>query len=465
MLKRTKIIATIGPSTKSKNSILKLYKKGMNVVRINMSHASHQELEEIINNVRLINKSLTCAIGIMVDTQGPEIRTAKNSEVLELVKGEQIILSSKKTKDIKKSLQIDNLKYVKGIKKNGRISLDNGSIDLKITRASKEKIYCDVLDNGQISGRKHVNFPGATISLPTITDKDKRDLKFAASLGVDFVALSFCRTKNDINDLKKTLKSFKKEIELFVKVEDQQGLSNLEDIVSSSDGIMVARGDLGIETDITNLPYTQRKMIKVAAKHGKKSIVATQLLESMIHNPHPTRAEVSDVANAVYEGADALMLSAETGIGQHPYACVAYLKDIAINAERSETLLFPSLTKQKTDWHILASTSVKLAEKINADAILVLTRSGFTANLISLAKPKLPVFAVTNDSDTHSRLSICSSVQNIHLRFQKNHEKTIESAFSEIKKNFNFKKNSKFVVISGVFSDIYADAIQVRFLN
>ena len=436
MLKRTKIIATIGPSTKSKNSILKLYKQGMNVVRVNMSHASHQELEEIVKNVRFINKSLTCAIGIMVDTQGPEIRTAKNSEVLELVKGEQIILSSKKTKDMKKSLQIDNLKYVKGVKKNGRISLDNGSIDLKITRASKEKIYCDVLDNGQISGRKHVNFPGATISLPTITDKDKRDLKFAASLGVDFVALSFCRTKNDINDLKKTLKSFKKEIELFVKVEDQQGLSNLEDIVSSSDGIMVARGDLGIETDITNLPYTQRKMIKVAAKHGKKSIVATQLLESMIHNPHPTRAEVSDVANAVYEGADALMLSAETGIGQHPYACVA-----------------------------LASTSVKLAEKINADAILVLTRSGFTANLISLAKPKLPVFAVTNDSDTHSRLSICSSVQNIHLRFQKNHEKTIESAFLEIKKNFNFKKNSKFVVISGVFSDIYADAIQVRFLN
>ena len=201
MLKRTKIIATIGPSTKSKNSILKLYKQGMNVVRVNMSHASHQELEEIVKNVRFINKSLTCAIGIMVDTQGPEIRTAKNSEVLELVKGEQIILSSKKTKDMKKSLQIDNLKYVKGVKKNGRISLDNGSIDLKITRASKEKIYCDVLDNGQISGRKHVNFPGATISLPTLTDKDKRDLKFAASLGVEFVALSFCRTKNDINDL------------------------------------------------------------------------------------------------------------------------------------------------------------------------------------------------------------------------------------------------------------------------
>ena len=465
MLKRTKIIATIGPSTRSKSAILKLYKKGMNVVRINMSHASQQDLKEIVEIVKSINKSQTCAIGIMIDTQGPEIRTAKKSDVLELVKGEQIILSSKKIQDKKKSLQIDNLKYVKGIKKNGRISLDNGSIDLKIARVFKDKIYCDVLDNGQISGRKHVNFPGARINLPTITDKDKRDLKFAALLGIDFVALSFCRTRNDIDDLKKILKSCENQIELFVKIEDQQGLSNLEDIVNNSDGIIVARGDLGIETDITNLPYTQRKMLKVAAKYGKKSVVATQLLESMIYNPHPTRAEVSDVANAVYESADALMLSAETSIGKHPFACVGYLNDIAKNAERSETLQFSALTKQKSDWHILASTSVKLAEKINADAILVLTRSGFTANLISLAKPKLPVFALTNDSNTHSRLSICSSIQNIHLKFQTNHEKTIKSAFTKIKKSFNLKKKSKFVVISGVFSDVYADAIQIRFLN
>ena len=465
MLKRTKIIATIGPSTKSKNSILKLYKKGMNVVRVNMSHASHSDLLEIKKNIDLINKTVTCAIGIMVDTQGPEIRTSKNSEVLDLQKGERVVLSSKKPMGNTKTIQIDNLEYVKGIKKDGKISLDNGAINIKIVKISKDRILCDVLDSGQISGKKHVNFPGATINLPTITAKDKKDLKYASSLGIVYIALSFCRSTSDVGALKKILKSYKKDIEIFVKVEDQQGLSNLEDIVVHSDGVMVARGDLGIETDITNLPYTQRTMIKLATKHGKKSIVATQLLESMIQNPHPTRAEVSDVANAVYEGADALMLSAETSIGEHPFACVGYLNDIALNAERSEILQFPSTAKQKSDWHILASTSVKLADKINADAIVVLTRSGFTANLISLAKPKLPVFALTNDSDTHSRLSVCSSVHNVYLKFQKNHEKTIKSAFKIIKDKFKMKQSKKFVVISGFFSDVYADAIQVRFLD
>ena len=321
---------------------------------------------------------------------------------------------------------------------------------------------CEVLDSGEIGSRKHVNFPGAKVTLPSLTDKDKKDIKYAISKGVDFIALSFCRSKKDLNELKKFLGKKVSDVEIFVKIEDQEGLSNLEEVIENSDGVMVARGDLGIETDITNLPYIQRNIIKIASSKGKKSIVATQLLESMIDSPHPSRAEVSDVANAVYEGTDALMLSGETSIGKYPVECVKYIDQVARNAERSETLHFENNFKQKTDWHKLAATSVKLASKIDADAIVVLTRSGFTANLISRAKPTVPVFAFSNRLETQSKLSISSSTQNLFLKFTKNHEKTINSAFEVLKKHYKMKGRKKFVVISGLFSDIYADAIQIR---
>ena len=242
-------------------------------------------------------------------------------------------------------------------------------------------------------------------------------------------------------------------------------MDNIVAITKHSDGLLVARGDLGIETDITNLPYVQRKMVRVALQSGKKCIVATQLLESMISNPHPTRAEVSDVANAVYEGADALMLSAETTVGDFPLRCVKYLSDIAKNAERSETLHFENNMKYVSDWHTLASTSVKLSKRINADAIVVLTRSGFTANLISSARPRVPVYAFTNDRSTQNKLSMASSLENIFLGFKKDHEKTISAAFDILKNDFRLRGKKKFIVISGIFSDEYADALQIRFLK
>ena len=284
-------------------------------------------------------------------------------------------------------------------------------------------------------------------------------------LGVDFIALSFARSDKDIKELSNLLKRVKNKPEIFAKIEEQQGMDNIEAITKHSDGLLVARGDLGIETDITNLPYVQRKMVRVALQSGKKCIVATQLLESMISNPHPTRAEVSDVANAVYEGADALMLSAETTVGDFPLRCVKYLSDIAKNAERSETLHFENNMKYVSDWHTLASTSVKLSKRINADAIVVLTRSGFTANLISSARPRVPVYAFTNDRSTQNKLSMASSLENIFLGFKKDHEKTISAAFDILKNDFRLRGKKKFIVISGIFSDEYADALQIRFLK
>ena len=462
MERRTKIISTVGPKTNTESFISKLCVAGTNVIRINMSHASHAELEKIITIVKKINKSKICSVGIMIDTQGPEIRTAPVTKSIQLIKGEVVHLTPKALKGAKYII-VDNLKQVKGLKKGGKVSFDNGAIDLKIRNIDKDKnVKCEVLDSGEIGSRKHVNFPGAKVTLPSLTDKDKKDIKYAISKGVDFIALSFCRSKKDLNELKKFLGKKVSDVEIFVKIEDQEGLSNLEEVIENSDGVMVARGDLGIETDITNLPYIQRNIIKIASSKGKKSIVATQLLESMIDSPHPSRAEVSDVANAVYEGTDALMLSGETSIGKYPVECVKYIDQVARNAERSETLHFENNFKQQTDWHKLAATSVKLASKIDADAIVVLTRSGFTANLISRAKPTVPVFAFSNRLETQSKLSISSSTQNLFLKFTKDHEKTINLAFEVLKKHYKMKGRKKFVVISGLFSDIYADAIQIR---
>ena len=464
MHKRTKIISTIGPASRSPILIKKLYDKGMNVVRINMSHTSVADMKKIVSDIKAINKRVTSSIGVMIDTQGPEIRTANFGKDIELVKGDEIFLVSKSQRK-KKEILIDNLSHVKGLKPGGKISLDNGQIDLKILSLSKQHIKCLVLDSGKISEKKHVNFPGAKIKLPTLTDKDKLDLSEALKTGVDFIALSFCRSVKDLKQLKEFIRKSRSTPEIFAKVEDQEGVKNIREITKNSDGLMIARGDLGIETDMTNLPYVQRNMVKIASELGKKSIVATQLLESMIKKPHPTRAEVSDVTNAVYEGADALMLSAETSIGNYPIKCVQYLRDISLNAERSETLHFESNLKHESDWHTLAATSVKLAKKIEANAIVVLTRSGFTAELISSARPRVPVFAFTNNRATQNKLSISSSIENVFLNFSKDHEKTIKNAFSILKNEYKYKKNHKLIVISGIFSDIFADAIQIRFLK
>ncbi len=464
MHKRTKIISTIGPSSKSITLLKQLYSKGMNVVRINMSHTSTSNMKKIVNDIHSLNKTITSSIGIMIDTQGPEIRTANFGKDIKLTKGEEIFLVSDQSKK-KNQIAVDNLVHVKGLKSGGKISLDNGQIDLKILSISKHEIKCLVLDSGQISEKKHVNFPGAKIKLPTLTEKDKLDLLEALKVKVDFIALSFCRSSKDLKDLNNFLKGKKSQPQVFAKIEDQEGIKNIREITKNSDGLMIARGDLGIETDMTNLPYVQRNMVKIASELGKKSIVATQLLESMINKPHPTRAEVSDVTNAVYEGADALMLSAETSIGKHPVRCVQYLRDISLNAERSETLHFESNLKHESDWHTLAATSVKLAKKINAHAIVVLTRSGFTADLISSARPRVPVFAFTNNKSTQNKLSIASSIENIFLNFKSNHERTIENAFQILRNKYKLRSKNKIIVISGIFSDIFADAIQIRFLK
>ena len=346
------------------------------------------------------------------------------------------------------------------------ISLDNGLLNFKVLKKTKNQLECKVLDGGKLGSKRHVNLPGIRINLPSITEKDKRDIAFGLKENVDFIALSFVRDASDIEDLKKILKTKIKKIKIISKIEDREGLSNIDDICKVSDAVMVARGDLGIETDLANLPNVQRKIMSSCAKYGVNSIVATHLLESMIENPTPTRAEVTDVANAIYEGADAVMLSGETTIGKYPTEAVNFISRIATQTEKYRTLGYEEKLISETDWQYLGIAAKNIAESIGADGIIAITRSGQTAEIVSNAKPFMkPIFAFSNDKKTINQLSLSGSVHAYYSAMYASHEKNINCVMGILKKELNPKNDLKFVVISGILSEKSADAIEIRTLK
>ena len=307
---------------------------------------------------------------------------------------------------------------------------------------------------------------GIRINLPSVTEKDKKDILFGLKENVDFIALSFVRDASDIDDLKAVLKNKTSQVKIISKIEDREGLSNIEEICNVSDAVMVARGDLGIETDLSNLPNIQRKIMSNCARHGVRSIVATHLLESMIENPTPTRAEVTDVANAIYEGADAVMLSGETTIGRYPVECVSFISRIASQTEKYKTLGYESKLISDTDWQHLGIAAKNIAESISADGIIAITRSGQTAEIVSNAKPfMIPIFAFSNNRKTLNQLALAGSVNAYYSPMYVDHEKNVNSAMKSIKKVLKPQKDLKFVVISGILSETSADAIEIRYLK
>ncbi len=297
--------------------------------------------------------------------------------------------------------------------------------------------------------------------MPSITSKDIKDITFGIKNNVDFIAASFVRNKKDLQILEDLLLKHKSESKIIAKIENQEGLDNIDEICESAWGIMVARGDLGIETSLTDLPNIQRKIMNSCAKLGKRSIVATHLLESMIENPTPTRAEVTDVANAVYEGADAIMLSGETSIGKYPVECVKFLKSISKRTEKFKTLEYEKELITNSDWESIAVAARDLSESINADGIIAVTRTGSTAGYISNAKPKdIPIYTFTNNLNTLNQLSLVGSVIPFYLKRLNNHKKTLEHV-RDVLKPLHRKKKLKFVMVSGIFSEKHSEAIQI----
>jgi len=465
--KRTKIICTIGPATESFASLRKLYDAGMNVARLNMSHSNHQNAKKVIDRIKKLNLQVKNPVGILLDTQGPEIRTGDTSSVVNLEPGQLVSFTIRDEVDVETtSIRVHYDELIQSVNVGTLISLDNGLLNFKVLKKTQNELECKVLDGGKLGSKRHVNLPGIRINLPSVTEKDKRDILFGLRENVDFIALSFVRDASDIDDLKNVMKGQSKKVKIISKIEDREGLSNIEEICSVSDAVMVARGDLGIETDLSNLPNIQRKIMSTCAKHGVRSIVATHLLESMIENPTPTRAEVTDVANAIYEGADAVMLSGETTIGNYPVDCVKFISRIADQTERYKTLGYESKLISENDWQYLGIAAKNIAESIEADGIIAITRSGQTAEIVANAKPfTSPIFAFSNNKKTLNQLSLAGAVNSFYSTMHSDHEKNIESVMKVIRRELKPDRDLKFVVISGIMSEKSADAIEIRYLK
>ena len=465
--KRTKVICTIGPATESFACLKKLQRAGMNVARLNMSHSNHENALKIINRIKRLNKQIRNPVGILLDTQGPEIRTGNISQVVNLEPGQLVSFTIRDEVDVETtSIRVHYDELIQSVNVGTLISLDNGLLNFKVLKKTKNELECKVLDGGKLGSKRHVNLPGIRINLPSVTEKDKKDIAFGLKENVDFIALSFVRHASDIDDLKKVLRNQAKKVKIISKIEDREGLSNIEEICKVSDSVMVARGDLGIETDLSNLPNIQRRIMANCARYGVSSIVATHLLESMIENPTPTRAEVTDVANAIYEGADAVMLSGETTVGKYPTEAVSFISRIAKQTEKYKTLGYEKKLISDTDWQHLGVAATNIAESINADGIIAITRSGQTAEIVSNAKPfMIPVFAFSNNKKTVSQLSLAGSVHAFYSPMYSNHEKNINAVMKVLKKEYKPSKDLKFVVISGILSEKSADAIEIRTLN
>jgi pyruvate kinase len=462
---RTKIICTIGPATESLSALRKLYENGMNVARINMSHASHKSAKIIIDRINKINKEQKIQsgkIGILLDTQGPEIRTGDTELPLELNVGEEVTLTVRDEVDVEtSSIKINYKDLVHSVNEGSRISVDNGLINFMVLSKDSETLRCKVIDGGKLGSKRHVNLPGVRVNLPSLTAKDLEDISFGIKNKVDFIALSFVRNADDLQKLQEILDKKKSHAKIIAKIENQEGLDNIHDISKAAWGVMVARGDLGIETSLVDLPNIQRRIMYACAKWGRRSIVATHLLESMIENPTPTRAEVTDIANAIYEGTDAIMLSGETSVGKYPSECVNLLKSIAEKTEKFRTLGYEKNFVPNSDWQHIGVAAKNLAESINADGIIAITRTGKTANYISNSKPHgIPIFTFTGNKKTLNQLSLVGSTVPFYLSNLSDHDTTLIKVTKILKKYYG-KENLKFIMVSSIFSEEHSEAIQI----
>jgi len=469
-MRKTKIICTVGPATSTYEMLIAMHEAGMDIIRLNMSHATQKWADRMIEHIVELNKHTAFPVGILLDTQGPEIRTGVRESDLDLKAGDEISITVRDDVNVEESsIRINYDELIDAVNVGDKITVDNGLINLEVLDKEKNHMRCKVLDGGKLGSKKHVNLPGIRVNLPAITQKDREDLLWGLERELDYIALSFVREADDVLQLRQLIKEHRPDkantIKIIAKIEDQQGVQNLEEIIKVADGIMVARGDLGVEIDLAELPNTQRRIVRLCAEYGKRVIVATHLLESMIENPIPTRAEVTDVANAVYEEADAIMLSGETTVGKHPLRCVRQLDAIARATEPNPGLGFTRNLVKNSDKEHLAATAVELADSLNAKGIVVVTRHGIMANHVTNCHPhSSPIFAFTNIGVTRRIMTLNRYLYPFKIEFSKDPEETLARAFAELKSKVKLQTGDKVVVISDLLIDQDSVGIQVRYL-
>ena len=419
-MRKTKIICTIGPSSESEEKLRELMLAGMNVARFNFSHGTHEEHKKKFDRVIKVSNELGLPVATLLDTKGPEIRL-KDIEggKTELVSGQKFILTTEEILGTNEKVSISYKNLVNDISVGTTILIDDGLIEMVVDAIEDTDILCTVINGGPISNHKGVNVPGAELSMPYISDVDRSDIMFGCDMGFDFIAASFVRCREDILEVRKILDEHGSHMKIIAKIESMQGIRNLEDILTVSDGIMVARGDLGVEIPMEEVPVVQKQMIKMAEAQGKHVITATQMLESMIKNPRPTRAETTDIANAIYDGTTAIMLSGETAAGAYPVEAVRTMARIA---ERSEQDIDYN-GRMKRREHIdnfdvttaISHATCTTAMDLKAAAIITVTISGFTAGMISRYKPSCPIIACSVSPRICRQLSLSWGVTPIWI--------------------------------------------------
>jgi len=462
-MRKIKIICTIGPKTESASMIKKLADNGMNIARINMSHGDYRWYEKIIKSIKKINKNLRFPIGILMDTQGPEIRTSAETEV-GLEEGETFKIGVNSVCDSlekEKHTHIDHENLTNKIKKKDVVLIDDGLVALEVKKVEPHLITCKVLNKGKIGKRKSVNIPNIRLDLPALTKKDKRDIKLGKKLEVDYIAQSFVRNLKDLNEMKSFLKSIGSDASIIAKIEDQEGINNIKNIIRESDGIMVARGDLGVEIPFESIPIVQRQIVKECISQGKPVIIATHLLESMINNPRPTRAEVTDVANAIFEKADCVMLSAETTKGEYPIECVKTMHNIAKNVQKK--LKFKHITELKTKDVKEAITlgACINSENLDAKAIVVFTKTGRLLSLVTKNRPNVDIFAFTENERLKNKLLMYWNTFPFKISFNEDFKNNLSQAIDILKKYELIVKKDRIIVISDITPHKKIDRMEI----
>jgi pyruvate kinase len=416
-VRTTKIVATLGPSSSTRESIEKLLRAGVNVFRLNMSHGTHEDQSARIRLVREISKEMDMICGILLDLQGPKIRlgTFENGKV-QLQTGDSFEITTQETVGNAQRASTVYANLARDVTPGDRILLADGAVELRVASTDGVAVRTQVVAGGWIGDRKGINLPGVNVSTPSLTRKDMADLQFGIAEGIDFVALSFVRKASDIIRLRLYLEEKECLLPVIAKIEKPEAWEHLNDIVQESDGVMVARGDLGVEMPCEKVPFIQKSVIERARHHGKFVITATQMLESMIENPVPTRAEVSDVANAIYDGTDAVMLSAETSAGAFPVESVRMMARIAGEAEaamRPRGYQVPPQRANPSIAEILADAAYHSARSANVAAIVVFTTSGSTARLVARYRPPVPIFAFTLKEPVARQLSLVYGIHSL----------------------------------------------------
>lgn len=462
--RHTKIVATIGPATQEPDMLRRLILEGVDVIRLNMAHAGRDAVTEIVGRIREVSKEVERHVAVMLDVKGPEIRTAAIAQDEILQVGDFFEFYTAEPTPGVRGVGVNYPGLPADVVVGAVVLVDSGLIRLRVEDKDEGHVRCRVLTQGVLGSRRHINLPGVHVNLPALTEKDKEDLRAGAEAGMDFVALSFARQAADIIALREFLQEIGSSARIIAKIEDQTAIKNLDEIVGEADAVMVARGDLGIEIDYYLLPLVQTRIVQVCMALGKPVIIATHLLESMIHAPMPTRAEISDVSNAVREMADAVMLSGETTTGRYPLECVEVMKNIIKSIEPSEQRRLNSVIRLEEPKAKMLRSAAVLAQELGNSGIVVFTRSGFLGYVLGALRAQgVPIYAFTDIEATFRQLLLPWGVEPFLMPFSEDPETTIQDAIAYLKRREWCETGSWLVVITNVLaSSRIIDTIQLR---